>query len=71
LSDSFLVQNGVKQALALSRLLFNVALEYAIRMVEKNPVGLKLNGIHQLLTYADDLNLLGDNRDTTNKIENL
>jgi hypothetical protein len=29
-------------------------------------VGLKSNGIHQLLAYAD-VNLLGDNIDTTNK----
>jgi hypothetical protein len=27
-------------------------------------VGLKLNGTHQRLTYADDVNLLGDNIDT-------
>jgi hypothetical protein len=28
---------------------------------------LKLNGTHQLLVYADDVNLLVDNTDTTKK----
>jgi hypothetical protein len=29
--------------------------------VQENQVGLKVNGTHQLLTYAADVNLLGDN----------
>jgi hypothetical protein len=66
-SDSFPVQNGLKQGDALSPLLFNFALEYAIRKAWEDQVGLKLNGTHQLLAYADCENLLCDNIETIKK----
>jgi hypothetical protein len=46
--------------MAYHSMLFNFALECVIRKVQENRVGLKVNGTGQLLAYADDVNLLGD-----------
>ena len=53
LSDMFPIKNSLKGGNALSPLIFDFALEYAIKRIEENHDGLKLNGAHQLLVYAD------------------
>jgi hypothetical protein len=55
----FPIRNDLKQDDAVSPLLFNFALEYAIKRVHVNQDGLKLNGVHQILADADDV-ILGE-----------
>jgi hypothetical protein len=63
-----IISNGLKEGDALSPLLYNFALEYAIRKVQENQVGLKLNGTHQMLVYADD-NIDTIKKNTQTKID--
>jgi hypothetical protein len=61
LSDTFHIQNVIKQGDAVSSLFFNFALRYAIRSVREN----------QLLVCANDVNLLADNEDNIKKTQKL
>jgi hypothetical protein len=51
----------------LTPLPFNFAIEYFLRKVQNNQVGIEMNGTHRLLIYADSMNLLGNIINTTKK----
>jgi hypothetical protein len=55
----YLIQNGLKENEVLSPQLLHLAVGYAIRKVQEDQEGLKLNEIHQHLVYADGVNMLG------------
>ena len=44
-------------------------LEYATRKVEETRLGLDINGTHQVVAYADDVNLIGDDIRTIQKMQ--
>ena len=52
-------QEWFKEGDALLSLVFNFALEYAIRKIKDNHKLLKFNNTHQVVIYADDVNLGG------------
>jgi hypothetical protein len=67
----FPIKNGFKQGDALSPMLVNFALEHAIRRDQVNQDYVKLNGTHQLLVYADDVNILDRSVHTIKKKQKL
>ena len=71
LSSSFPTGNGLKQGDALSPLILNFALEYAIRKVQETSLGLDMNANHQVLVYADDVNLIDDIRTIERNADNM
>jgi hypothetical protein len=61
LPDAFSIQSGLKRGNNCSPLFFNLSFEYAVRKIQENQEQLELNGTHQLLEYADDVNILSKN----------
>lgn len=62
------METGLKQGDALSPVLFNLALEKAIRELQKETTGIEINQQKiQILGFADDLNIIGNTRDDTEK----
>ena len=58
MSDIFLIKNVLRQGDGLSPSLFKSALRYTIWRVQVNQDVLILSVTHQLLIYADDVNIL-------------
>jgi hypothetical protein len=67
LSDTFPIQDILKQGHALLPLLSHFALGYVIRKIQEKQMRLYLIGTYQFLVYIDDTNILGDYIDTTVK----
>ena len=70
-SDMFPIRNDMKQGDVLSIFLFNLALDYTTRRVQINQDGLKLKGMHLLLVYADEVNILGGSVHTVKEMQKL
>jgi hypothetical protein len=61
----------LKKGNVLSSLLFNFALEYAIRRVQAKDKGFELNGTHQLTANGDRVNTSGESVHTMKKTQKL
>jgi hypothetical protein len=51
----------IKEWFETRRCSIAIAFQLCFRRVQVSQDGLKLNGTHQLLVYADDINVLGGN----------
>jgi hypothetical protein len=52
-------------------MIFSFSLEYSIRKAQENQKGLELNGAHQLLVFADHINMMDKNLNAIKKTQKL
>jgi hypothetical protein len=70
LLPSFPIHSGLKHGYALSALPLSFNPEHVIEKENNTNLGLDMNGTHQVLAYADNVNLLGvDIRTIKGKVE--
>ncbi|KAJ4432118.1 hypothetical protein ANN_20733 [Periplaneta americana] len=53
------MSNALKCDMGIRRIIKYIS-RYVIRKVQDNTESLELNGLHQFLVYADDVNMLGE-----------
>ena len=63
----YTIKTVLKQGKVSTPLTLNFPLDYAIRGIQVNQDGLKLNGTHQLLVHADNVNTMGESVYTVKK----
>jgi hypothetical protein len=66
-SDLLLIETGLKEVDALQQLLCNLISEYDNMKDKKIQNKLQMDRTYQLLTYADDVKTLRENRNTIKK----
>lgn len=70
ISSPFLVNTGVRQGDGTSPLLFNIALEEALKKVKASTTGIHIGKTFNILAFADDVVIMAENIDELSQLSN-